>query len=624
MNREKRERQFLMDRRSFLKTTGAGMLGTTLGNLSSFRSFTFDEAMAAAKKNGETVVPTFCGMCGPSENCGIYAFVKEGRFIKVAGVKEAANNGSLCPKGQAAPQWVYSPDRLKYPMRRTGEKGEGKFQKIAWDEAIEIIADKLKLQKEKYGPESLAMLSPARRTYSDFMQRFLIVHGSPNYGHSGICAMQRAFVFSYTLGRQPSCNYDNSEVIIIWAKQPFFSAPTSNEPRNLLKAKKRGVKIIAIKPSVEPDVSLADIWVPLRPGTDTALALAILNVIINEDLIDKDFVERYCYGYDKLKEHIQKFTPAWGERITGVPSGQIIEVSRIYAKAKSAGIDLGNGIEHTPSSNDGIRAIAILMAVTGNLAHGRGNPLGGGGMPGGGVGAARPRGIGLAERYTEGLVDKLVGPEFPKGFQPFMEGTSSAYYRVLDSILTEKPYPIRTIIAPGTQPAVSTRGTKRVIEALKKLDFYVVVDVSRTADMNYADIVIPVATPYEIDHPFGIRGNMIVPRNRVIEPLGEYKSIFEFFLDLAAEMEYGADFWNGSMVNCMNFQLEPLGINIDEVRKHPMGYTIPVKEAHGQGAPMIGQNLETVFPKEKWRYTTLPLRRQDITRCLNGESHPRA
>ncbi|HJX34596.1 MAG TPA: hypothetical protein VJ373_05400, partial [Desulfatiglandales bacterium] len=118
MNRGKREGQFLMDRRSFLKTTGAGMLGTTLGDLSSFRSFTFDEAIASAKKNGETVVPTFCGMCGPLESCGVYAFVKDGRFIKVAGVKEAINNGSLCPKGQAAPQWVYSPDRLKYPMKR--------------------------------------------------------------------------------------------------------------------------------------------------------------------------------------------------------------------------------------------------------------------------------------------------------------------------------------------------------------------------------------------------------------------------------------------------------------------------------------------------------------------------
>jgi anaerobic selenocysteine-containing dehydrogenase len=604
----KRNRQWLIDRRSFLKSTGTGILGAALLN-SPLRSFTLDEALAAAKKENETVVPTFCGMCGPLENCGVYAFVKDGRFTKVAGMKESPfNNGALCGKGQAAPQWVYSPDRLRYPLKRTGKKGEGKFEKIGWDDAIEIIARNLKLQKEKYGPESLAMLSPARRTYSDYMQRFLIVHGSPNYGHSGICAMQRAFSFSYTLGGMPSCDYENSEVIMIWAKQPFFSAPTSNGPRDLIRAKQRGAKIIAIKPSAEPDVALADIWVPIRPGTDTALALAMLNVVINENLIDQDFVEKYCYGYDKLKEHIQKYTTDWGEGITGIPSGQIKEITRIYATAKGAGIDLGNGIEHTPSSNDGIRAIAILMSITGNLDRPGGNLLGRG-MNGGGGNAPRPRSLSLAHRYTQEMVDKLVGPEFPKDFQPFLEGTSSAYYRVLDSVLTEKPYPIRTIIAPGTQPSVSTRGTKRVVEALKKLDFYVVVDVTRTADMDYADIVIPVATPYEIDHPFGARGNMIIPRNRVIEPLGDYKSIFEFILDLAVEMDYGSDFWDGSIEALMNYQLEPFGITVDQVRKHPMGFTVPQEDTPPkEDDPVSGRHekYETFFKNKSTRLSGAP------------------
>jgi anaerobic selenocysteine-containing dehydrogenase len=603
----KKNRQCLIDRRSFLKSTGKGILGAALLN-SPLRSFTLDEALAVAQKENETVVPTFCGMCGPLENCGVYAFVRDGRFTKVAGMKESPfNNGALCAKGQAAPQWVYSPDRLKYPLKRIGEKGEGKFEKIGWDDAIKIIAENLKLQKEKYGPESLAMLSPARRTYSDYMQRFLIAHGSPNYGHSGICAMQRAFSFSYTLGGMPSCDYENSEVIIIWAKQPFFSAPTSNGPRNLIRAKQRGAKIIAIKPSAEPDVALADIWVPIRPGTDTALALAMLNVVINEKLVDQDFVEKYCYGYDKLKEHIQKYTTEWAERITGIPPGQIKEITRIYATAKGAGIDLGNGIEHTPSSNDGIRAIAILMSITGNLDRPGGNLLGRG-MDGGGN-APRPRSLNLAHRYTQEMVDKLVGPEFPKDFQPFLEGTSSAYYRVLDSVLTEKPYPIRTIIAPGTQPSVSTRGTKRVVEALKELDFYVVVDVARTADMDYADIVIPVATPYEIDHPFGTMGNMIIPRNRVIEPLGDYKSIFEFILDLAVEMDYGSDFWDGSIEALMNYQLEPLGVTIDQVRKHPMGFTIPQEDIHPkEDEPVSGgyEKYETFFKNKSTRLSRAP------------------
>jgi anaerobic selenocysteine-containing dehydrogenase len=142
-----------------------------------------------------------------------------------------------------------------------------------------------------------------------------------------------------------------------------------------------------------------------------------------------------------------------------VPAGQIREIARLYATTKAATIDLGNRVEHTPSSNDAIRAVAILMAITGHLDRQGGNLLGGG-PSGGGCGMPRPKTVNLTERYTQEMVDKLVGPEFPKAFQPFLEGTSSAYYRIFDSVLTEMPYPVRTVIAPGTQPTVSTRGSK--------------------------------------------------------------------------------------------------------------------------------------------------------------------
>jgi anaerobic selenocysteine-containing dehydrogenase len=580
---------------------------TTISSPLKCQSFNLEEARNLALKEGETVVPTICAMCGPAANCGIYAFKKDGILTRVAGMKECpVNEGSLCAKGLASPQWTYSPDRLKYPMKRIGEKGEGKFEKISWDEAITIIADKLKEQKEKYGPETLAILSPARRTYSEFLYRFLIAHGSPNYGHSGICAMQRAFAFSYTVGDNlRGCDYKNGDVIIIWGRQPIYSGPATAAPKNLFKAKKRGAKIIAIKPSSEPDVKLADIWMPIRPGTDTALALAMLHVVVNEDLIDKEFVENWCYGYDKLKDHIQKYTPEWAEGITGLSFQQIIDVARLYATTKRAGIDLGNGVEHTPSSNDAIRAVGILIAITGHLDR-----------PGGNVFKTPPQrpmpnSVHLEDRYTQEWVDKLVGPEFPKVFQPFGEGTTSAYYKILDSVLTEKPYAVRTVISPGTQPIVSTRGSKRVEEALKKLDFYVVVDVMRTADMNYADVVIPTTTPYEMDHPFEatMDGSWMMARNKVIEPLGDYKSTFEFILDLGVKMGYSEDFWNGSMVDCMNYQLEPTSMTIDDLRAYPVGlsyeHAAPVHEKYAQvfsrksqrlsGAPFLPQGKVAIY-----------------------------
>jgi len=517
----------------------------------------------------EKKIPTFCSLCGPTMGCGIYCYVKNGRLVRVEGMKESPRNkGKLCPRAFASAQWLYSPQRLKYPLKRVGKKGEGKFEKIGWDEALDIIAASLLEQKEKYGPESLAILSPARRSYSDYLFRFLIAHGSPNYGHSGICAVQRAFGFSYTLGTSMLApDYNNADLIIIWGGNPVYSGTPQGGLERILNAKDRGAKLVVIKPQMQPDAAKADIWMPVRPGTDGALALAMLNVIINENLYDSELVDKWCYGFDKLVPHIRKYTPEWGETITGLPAEQIRKVARLYANTKAACIYTGNSFDQAVSSNNAVRAVAILMAITGHLDRPGCNlaPTFNPNMP-------RVKSVHLRERYTQEIVDKLVGPEIPICFQPFIEGTSSAYYRCLDSILTEKPYPVKTIIAPGTQPTVITRGTRRVIEALEKLEFFVVVDVMQNASMPWADIVIPVATMYESDHPFeGGMGNWLMARNQVVERMGDYKSDYEFWLDLGVKTGYGDDFWNGSIEDCMNYQLENFGITMEELRKHPTG-----------------------------------------------------
>jgi anaerobic selenocysteine-containing dehydrogenase len=178
-------------------------------------------------------------------------------------------------------------------MRRVGAKGTGDFEKIGWDEAIDIIANKLLEQKKKYGPESLAILSPARRSYSDYLYRFLIVHGSPNYGHSGICAVQRAFGLAYTLGTPRTVpDYSRSELIIVWGANPVHSGTPQGALKSILDARDRGARLIVIKPEMQPDAAKADMWLPIRPGTDGALALAMLNVIINERLYDEDSPNR--------------------------------------------------------------------------------------------------------------------------------------------------------------------------------------------------------------------------------------------------------------------------------------------------------------------------------------------
>jgi anaerobic selenocysteine-containing dehydrogenase len=540
-------------------------------------------------------VPTTCAMCGPNAGCGIWAIVENGRLVRIEGMKESPlNRGTNCPRAHASAQWVYSKERLKYPLKRIGARGEGKFEKITLDEGLDIIADKLMEQKDKYGPESLAILSPARRDYSEYLYRFLTAHGSPNYGHSGICAMQNAFTFAYTLGTpRPAADYNSSDLIIIWGKQPVYSGSSKGGVRSFIAAKERGAKIIAIKPTMEPDVALADQWFPIRPGTDAALALAMLNVVIEEKLADKTFVDKYCYGFAELESHIRQYTPEWAAHITGLPIQQITDIARLYATTKKATIDPGNGLEHAPSASDTIRAIGILIAITGHFDRPGGNIVPTGSS------MKRPKSIHLKGRYTQEWVDKLVCPEFPRPFQPFMEGTSSTYYGIFESVLTEKPYPIRTIIAPGTQPTVSTRGSKNVMEALKKVDFFVTIDVSRTAEMDFADIVIPVATPYETDHPFEMTQNWIMAPNRVIEPMGEYKSMIEFWLELGVRMGYGEDFWNGDIDACMNDQLEPLEMTMDELRKHPTGIEFPMKQ-------MVYEKYSQIFATRSTRLSKAP------------------
>ena len=182
------------------------------------------EAAKAAPAE-EQIISTFCSLCGPGMHCGLNCHVKDGRLVRVEGMKEAPpNKGKLCPKAFASMQWVYSPQRLRYPLKRVGEKGEGKFERVTWDEALDIIASKLTELKQRHGPESLAILSPQRRSYSDYLHRFLIAHGSPNYGHSGLCAMQKAFGFAYTLGAPwLNVDYEHADLIVVWGANPVYA-----------------------------------------------------------------------------------------------------------------------------------------------------------------------------------------------------------------------------------------------------------------------------------------------------------------------------------------------------------------------------------------------------------------
>jgi anaerobic selenocysteine-containing dehydrogenase len=582
-------------RRNFVK--GAAAFGA-LAALSGCDKGVLEETTAPEDTSSDEVVVrhAFCQMCGPARtHCSTLCYLKNGVWVNVEGNPEAGNNwgrGSrtLCAKGNSAMQTIYSPLRITYPMKRTGEKGEGKFERISWEEALDIIATKLKEQKEQYGPESYGVLSPQfYMVLATLGRRFLNVHGSPNYLHSAICNSQRVFSRLVTLGGK---NHDSSngtdpgqlnktKLLVVWGYNSENSAINQGNPIGRLNNIENGLEVIDIRPLRNGLGAHAGTWVPVRPGTDCALALAILNVIIGEDLYDHDFVQNWCSGFDKLSEHVKQYTPDWAAGITGLPVEQIIDIARKMGTIKPMGIMAGNGVgDQQNDGHDALAAICLIEAITGNIgiAGGAGArmvlppPL----IKTGGISELTER-LPLspedtANGYAAG-VSNLVAPEVPRWFQneiTWESGPTTAYFKGLMSTIDGNPKPLRAVFGQSSNPFGATRQPKKIAEALKALDFYFVMDVYWNSSCDYADIVLPACSNYETSAQFSTKnmadGTWIGINQKIQEPLGESRSDWQFYLDLAVKMGYGADFWNGDMEACLNEQLEGSGITLEELR----------------------------------------------------------
>lgn len=608
-----------LTRRAFLQGTAALGAMAALSGCASQEALKPSPAGEAGVASGEVEVRhAWCQMCGPAKTaCSTLCYIKDGRWMNVEGNPEAGNNygrGSrtLCAKGNSAMQVLYDPARILYPMKRTGEKGEGKFERCTWDEAIEITATKLKELKEKYGPESYGVLSPqAYQVLWTLGRRFLNVHGSPNYMHSAICALQRAASKRIVLGAA-QCDpgqINKTKLLVVWGANTENSAINQGDPNKRVKAIENGLKVIDIRPMLEGLGSKADVWLPIRPGTDCALALACLNVIIGEDLYDHEFTDNWCNGFDKLAEHVVQYTPEWAAPITGLSVEQIYDLARTMGTTKPMAIQYGNGIGD--QQNDGNWAcisICLIEAITGNLA-----------IPGGGGASmklpdpliktkkfdiltdrleASPEDI--EKGYYAGMA-KLVAPELPRWYlnpKTWESGPNTAYYKGLMSILTEDPYPLRAVLGQASNPFGATRQPKKIVEALKKLEFYFVVDTHWNSSCDYADVVFPACTHYECSQQFATKntadGTFIGINQKIAEPMDETKSDWDFYLDLAVAMGYGDDFWDGDMDACLNEQLEGSGITLEELRAANKGIFVERTDGAKPTEPKY-QDYETLF-----------------------------
>jgi len=521
-----------------------------------------------AESSEEKVIRTVCKDCHVA--CGVLVHVKDGKIAKVEGDPEhPLNQGIMCPKGLAIKQLVYHPDRIIYPMKRAGERGEGKWQRISWDEALDTIATKLKEIIDKYGP--YAILGSVGGKPSKNMRAWYVVInslGSPNVGWTdapycfGPFPIAAVYTYGAFISWEMGSDVKNTNCVVIWGGHPASSHPTW--ARMFMQAKARGAKTIVVDPRFTSMASKADLWLQLRPGTDAALALGILNVIINEELYDKEFVDKWCIGFEELKERVQEYPPEKVAEITWIAKDDIIKAARWYGKIKPACLYGRAAPEMLSNSVQSLRALACLRAITGNIDVKGGNVFDC--FPPGFIGHVY---LWFPEQRMPLEVEEarigakeyplLAGPKSPLG-TPHTPG-------VIDTIFTDKPYPIKAwFISNDVQLCIP--GSRKVYEALKRVEFLVVAEFFKTSTAEMADILLPAATWIESDDIESCYTNLIACRQRAIEPVGEcwdeMKMMFEILKRMGVKYR---SFPVETMEETYDIRLKGLGMTFEDLKK---------------------------------------------------------
>ncbi|MGI6216581.1 MAG: molybdopterin-dependent oxidoreductase [Coriobacteriales bacterium] len=462
-------------------------------------------------QEGDLTATRSASWSGPGchEGCSvIYYTDKDGNLVNVEGDPNSPfNRGRLCLRCLNYKQHINSPDRLKYPMKRAGERGENKWERISWDEALDIIDDNVKRIQKDYGPESICCMMGTGRNAC--WQVPLICYwgfGSPNFalgflsgdscmlprvslnfaqnGGSVIADMSQSRATRYEDDPEWKC----PEIILIWANNPVVSNSDAFLGHWIVDAMQRGSELIVVDPKLTWLASRAKVWLRLRPGTDAALALAFANVIIEEGLYDYEFVNLWSYGFDEYAAAAAEWTPERAAEVCWVDADDIRKAARMYATAKPAALQWGLPLDQSQIGIPSAQAVNSLVALTGNLD-----------VPGGNIITDQPYHTDMA--YNCGLEDlpdevraKRIGDD-ASPLHTYGYASSAMGDMLLHAMETEEPYPIKMLWMQTTNP-IANMGAEapRVYRAIRKMDFVVVVDLFMTPTaVGCADLVLPAA-----------------------------------------------------------------------------------------------------------------------------------
>jgi anaerobic selenocysteine-containing dehydrogenase len=505
------------------------------------------------------IVKTYCARMDHG-GCGILAHVENGRVTKIEGDPDSPlSRGTICAKGFAQVERLNHPDRLKYPMKRAGEKGEGKWERISWDEALETITGKIREAIGRDGQKAIAFAQGTPKGLELYLMiRLANLLNIPNIATPGnICHMPRETASNLTCGFFPIPDYDHPPAcVVVWGSNLFQTNEEGILGSQLRRALDQGAKLIVIDPRKTGIASRADLWLRPRPGTDLALALGMLRGLVDENLYERSFVENWTKGFPELKDHLQQYPLDKISEITWIPKDQIIAATHLFSKTKPACIQWGNALEHNLNSVQCARAMLILMAITGNL------DVPGGNVHRPGPSIMRPGEMVQSKKFPD-KKEKIMSPEFRlstmMGFVPSQ--------LIVKAILTGIPYPIRLMYIQGGNPLLSYANSKETFEAMKKLDFLAVSEIFLAPTAQLADIVLPAATNFEFDDigHFGLPHGFILARPKIVEPLGECWPDSKILNELGTRLGYAQYFWN-DMRECLDEILKPAGMTYDDFK----------------------------------------------------------
>jgi anaerobic selenocysteine-containing dehydrogenase len=494
------------------------------------------------------VVYSTCKSC--HGGCGVKVTKEDGVIVHIEGNPDSLTGGTMCSKGLSSIQHIDNPYRLKYPMKQVGKKGGGKWERISWDEALDTIADKMKAAIADPGPQSIAISQGTGRGYNRYTMRLARSLGTGNAITPGyVCHSPRLGLYALVTGYgRLYCDYHGwggefPKTQIMWAKQLEISSADSEMCYWFMRSLDYCKNLIIIDPRASAYATRANLWIQPRPGTDCALAQGMMNVIIEEELWDKEFVDNWTYGFEELRERVKEWTPEKVSNTCWIPKEHVIEAARMWAIDTPGCIQVGSSLERQANCGHTLRAITCLMGLTGNIE-----------APGSMVSWVLPD-TGLIEDFnlelpiTDEMKANIIGGDRFK-----MGATRTCNPDTMVKKLLSGEAPIKVWFSVGGQQIVHLANTKEVVAAIEKVEFMSHTDLFMGPMAEAADIVLPAAHWLELDDVYDMHPRfMIEAHNRVVDPPGEAQSDAWIFNEIGRRVV--PDKWWSTVEDMLDYQI---------------------------------------------------------------------